>query len=86
MLVLKGDTLLASALPLLIDVTLEVVVTLLVTKDGDDENTEGQRSVDTLVSGIQALLRGSERQLLKRGLGGFGVLPASERIFTLVDV
>lgn len=54
-----------------------MVTTLLVTKDGVEENTGGQRSEGTLVSGIHVLLRGSERQLLKRGRGGFGVLPVN---------
>lgn len=82
-LVLRGDrllvrwSLLVSAFPLLIVVLLVVVTTLLVTKDGVEENTGGQRSEGTLVSGIHVLLRGSERQLLKRGRGGFGVLPVS---------
>lgn len=83
MLVLRGDTLavtrwslLFSTLPLLIlDVLLVVVTTLLVTRDGVEEKTDGQRSADTLVSEIHVLLRGSERQLLNRGRGGFGVLP-----------
>lgn len=58
---------------------LVAVATVVVTKDGVDENTEGHRSpVTVLVSGIHALLlRGSDRQLLKRGRGGFGVLPAN---------
>lgn len=77
MLVLRGDRLLVSVLPLLIAAVFDVVTTLLVTREGVEEKTEGQRSEGTLVSGIQALLRGSERQLLKRGLGGFGVLPGS---------
>lgn len=82
-LVLRGDTLavtrwsllFSTAFPLLIDVLLVVVTTLLVTRDGVDEKTDAQRSAETLVSEIHVLLRGSERQLLNRGRGGFGVLP-----------
>lgn len=44
-----------------------------------DEKTEEHRSdVPPPVSGIHALLRGSDRQLLKRGRGGFGVLPGDQ--------
>lgn len=88
-LVLRGDrllvrwSLLVSAFPLLIVELLVVVTTLLVTKDGVEENTGGQRSEETLVSGIHVLLRGSERQLLKRGRGGFGVLPVNGVVLVL---
>lgn len=83
-LVLRGDTLavtrwsllFSTTLPLLIDVLLVVVTTLLVTRDGVEEKTDAQRSAGTFVSDeIHVLLRGSERQLLNRGRGGFGVLP-----------
>jgi len=54
-------------------------MTLVVTKDGVDEKTEEHRSdVPPPVSGIHAVLRGSDRQLLKRGRGGFGVLPGDQ--------
>lgn len=91
-LVLRGDrllvrwSLLVSTFPLLIVALLVVVTTLLVTKDGVEENTGGQRSEGTLVSGIHVLLRGSERQLLKRGRGGFGVLPVNRVGLTLDTV
>jgi len=53
-----------------------VTTLVVVTKDDVDEKTEGHRSDALPTSGIHALLRGSDRQLLKRGRGGFGVLPA----------
>jgi len=65
-----------SVLPL-VSTLLLVAVTTLVTKDGVDEKTEEHRS-DVPVSEIHALLRGSDRQLLKRGRGGFGVLPGDQ--------
>lgn len=61
-------------LPLVSTLLLTAVQTLVVTKDGVDEKTEEHRS-DVPVSGIHALPRGSDRQLLKRGRDGFGVLP-----------
>lgn len=67
-------------MPLLKLALLVAVEALLVTKVGAEENTEGQRSEETLLSGTQVLLRGSERQLLNRGRGGFGVLPESQPI------
>lgn len=66
-------------LPLVSTLLLVAVTTLVVTKDGVDEKTEAHRSdVPPPVSGIHALLRGSDRQLLKRGRGGFGVLPGNQ--------
>lgn len=68
-----------SELPLVSTLLLVAVTTLVVTKDGVDEKTEEHRSdVPPPVSGIHALLRGSDRQLLKRGRGGFGVLPGDQ--------
>lgn len=64
-----------SELPLVIVALLDVVTAVLVAIDAVEEKTDGQRSAETVVSGIHVLLRGSERQLLKRGRGGFGVLP-----------
>lgn len=67
-----------SALPLVNTLLLATVTALVVvTSDDVDEKTDEQRS-DAPASGIHALLRDSDRQLLKRGRGGFGVLPEDE--------